>query len=66
MGFVVGITCETLIIFSFIVVQAPGDGVNALTKVLIDIENGDQPKAQTTENVTFAPKITKEEEKNED
>ncbi|MEY3803208.1 MAG: hypothetical protein RL126_352, partial [Actinomycetota bacterium] len=26
MGFVVGITCETLIIFSFIVVHAPGDG----------------------------------------
>ncbi len=36
-------------------------GAQSFYKVLIDIENGDQPKAQTTENVTFAPKITKEE-----
>jgi len=36
-------------------------GAQSFHKVLIDIENGDQPKAQTTENVTFAPKITKEE-----
>jgi len=36
-------------------------GAQSFHKVLIDIENGDQPKAQTSENVTFAPKITKEE-----
>lgn len=36
-------------------------GAQSFHKVLIDIENGDQPKAQRTENVTFAPKITKEE-----
>ena len=36
-------------------------GAQSFHKVLIDIENGDQPKAQTTGNVTFAPKITKEE-----
>jgi len=36
-------------------------GAQSFHKVLIDIKNGDQPKAQTSENVTFAPKITKEE-----